>query len=202
MKQKGQALAESIVLFPVLIGLLFMAHWLLYAQHEKSRLQLAAAHGAFLRTRLWAADFAASATIASVREAEAAEFRYAVAAHQWGDTLDAKAMPLADEVRLHEAGLHEASLAQHLTHAWFPTIKLRQQHVILVGSGEAVDAERARQRLETAPQWWQVAAQRSQTQLRRVAQVAVEVDEPWGRAKPDMDWLQRWEASVPPRYTK
>lgn len=203
MTQRGQAMAESIVLFPILMGVLFMAHWLLYAQHEKSRLQLAAAHGAFLRTKLWSADLPLTSQQRNVlQSAEAKGVQYSTDSYGWHTELGRESWSLADEVRLADDGLHQSKVQKTLDHALFPSLTLQQQHVVLVGSGDAVDAAAARQRLEKAPHWWATAAQGSQEQVRHIEHLVSGVDQAWKRVGPERNWLQRWEDSVPVRYER
>ncbi|MGO3891110.1 MAG: hypothetical protein ACTJHW_09050 [Paenalcaligenes sp.] len=201
MTQRGQAMVEGIVLFPVLVAVLVMAHWLLYAQHEKSRLQLAAAHGAFLRTKLWSADLALTPQQRNaLQRAEAKGMQYSSESYDWEMGLRNETWVLAAEVHLEDSGLHQSRIQKTLDHALFPSLSLQQQHVVLVGSGDATDATAVRQRLEKAPQWWATAAQRSQTHVQRMASLVSDVDSAWKREGPERNWLQRWEHSIPMRY--
>lgn len=203
MTQRGQAMVESILLFPILMAVLFMAHWLLYAQHEKSRVQLAAAHGAFLRTKLWSADLPLSLQQRSVlQNIEAKGVLYSSDPYDWQLGLQSETQGLAAEVRLADDGLHQSNVQKTVDHAFFPSLTLRQQHVVLVGNGEATDAMAVRQRLDKAPRWWATAAQRSQTQVQRIEQLVSDVDSAWKRTSPERNWLQRWESGVPARYER
>ncbi|TGV06821.1 pilus assembly protein [Alcaligenaceae bacterium 429] len=201
MSQRGQAVVESIIVLPVLMGLLFMAHWLLYAQHEKSRIQLAAAHGAFLRAQLWSADVLLTEQQRhAIWDVEAKGLKYSQESYRWNESLNKESSSLATEVRLEDVGIHQSSLQKRLSHALFPSLTLQQQHVVLVGSGSAVAAAQVRQRLEQAPQWWGKAAERSRRQVQNIEHLVGSVDKAWGRETPNSDWLRQWENSVPPRY--
>ncbi|MGG4603474.1 TadE family protein [Paenalcaligenes sp. Me131] len=203
MSQRGQAIVESIIVLPVLMGLLFMAHWLLYAQHEKSRVQLAAAHGAFLRAQLWSADYPLTEPQRkALWDAEATGLQYSQTGYGWNEALDRESTSLAAEVRLEDEGIHQSSLQKRLSHALFPSLALTQQHVVLVGSGSAVAAAQVRQRLEQAPQWWGKAADRSRRQVQNIEYFTGTVDKAWGRATPEYDWLRQWESSIPSRYER
>ena len=203
MTQRGQAMVESIVLFPIVMVVLFMAHWLLYAQHEKSRLQLAAAHGAFLRTTLWSADLPiTSQQRSALQRVEAKGVQYMNNPYDWETVLGSETRRLASEVNLEESGLHQSRVQRRLDHALFPSLHLQQQHVVLVGSGDAAEAAAVRQRLEKAPQWWATASKHSQAQVQRIEQQASSVESAWKRVGPERDWLQRWESSVHKRYER
>lgn len=128
--------------------------------------------------------------------------QYSTDPYRWHTELGSETRGLADEVRLADDGLQQSKVQKTVNHALFPSLTLQQQHVVLVGSGNATEAVAVRQRLEKAPRWWATAAQRSQEQVQHIEQLVSGVDQAWKRTGPERNWLQRWEDSVPTRYER
>ncbi|CAM5790936.1 hypothetical protein [Castellaniella caeni] len=77
------------------------------------------------------------------------------------------------------------------------TLSLRRQTVILRGAGAAAGDAAVQAVLGASGQAWGQQARQSQAVGRQVTQRLRGIDEAWGRALPEWDWLRAWTAEVP-----
>ena len=74
---------------------------------------------------------------------------------------------------------------------------LRRQSQLWAGAGQAVSTQQTRQRLERSATAWNEAAKLSRFAAEDTVRLASPLDRPWGRPKPDLDWLGAWQDFVP-----
>lgn len=99
-----------------------------------------------------------------------------------------------------EAGAQTRGVAQPTGALWDVDLRAlspRRQTVILRGAGAATGDASVQAVLGASGQAWARQARSSRAAGRQAAQRLQGVDEAWGRALPDWDWLSPWTAAVP-----
>lgn len=225
--QRGQALAESLLVLGVLAALVVALTWLGRLQDLGLQLAHASRHAAFAHAHQGADD-----VFAGVRE------HFAAPGHAWGARSGALlAEPVAIAVEsvapapvpapgdpVAAASQWRAELALGDPPVWRATasaqtageesttgklrdfdglgLALRRHTSILHGSGAAPGDAEVQQRLAGSAHAWRDLADVSRQYGREAQQRLQDLDAAWGRRQPTWDWLSSWAGEVPQPYLR
>jgi hypothetical protein len=81
-------------------------------------------------------------------------------------------------------------------------LRLRRWTAVLGGTGAASADAQVQDRLARSGQAWERTAGASQQRGQAAARRLLGVDEAWGRAPPDWDWVSPWTGWIPPRHVR
>lgn len=110
-----------------------------------------------------------------------------------------RAAALRRELGLEDRGMVRVDAAVHVSpHRHHGQgLVLRRHTAILSDAGHADSDARAQQRIAASRTAWGDAARASLGPARQAASLLKRLDQGWGRAAPDLDWLTPWSDLVP-----
>jgi len=191
LRQSGQALVELLVAMLSMTTLALAVVWLgrlqdaaLQAEHDAHHLAFLAARG---ETSWTGPDSALAPTL--VRLAPLPYAAQPAGEHMYAATLR-REWEVADEGALQAIVQLPA----------YPAVK--RQAVTLTNAGHASGDVHTLQRLANAGLSWAQVAAISYDVAQQVTDIMLPVDQPWGRAVPDEQWLTRWQGQIPPWHVQ
>jgi len=219
--QDGQALVELLVAMLSMIALYLAIVWLgrvqdvaLQAEHQASHLAFLGAHGdASWTNNRTPTETAPTATLAHLPSAPPVAQPAGLANHaaalrrDWGvaDSGVLQALvrvPASTQAASTSSGntANTGTQATPTLQAFqFPTgLMVARRATTLSGTGHASSDTHVQQRMANAALPWAQAATVSQELVQQVTDRMMPVDQAWGRAAPDGEWLSRWQGQVPP----
>lgn len=222
--QRGQALAEGLVVLLALIGLWLAGLWLARLQNISLQTRHAAAYSAFLSTR----------TLAPFDTGRVRHQFFTTTSQRWVDTAglpllarpndqvsvrladlnqpegaaqaapDALAVALGRELRTYDAGgvsgIVRVRPVATAAPAGLVYPAIVRRLAVLQGAGHASSDHDAGHRLQQAPLTWGRDAGRSQGIALAVNAAMAQVDAGWSRESFISDWLHAWHERVPDHH--
>jgi len=196
--QRGQALAEAVVIIGVLAGLMWAVRATGAWQDQALRTAMTARQAAFAYTRFAPDPGRDAETSVSIGHAATLS-----SGAQTGGT-HRHAAVLRREWALGDADVTTARAVAPMSHARQASgsLVLARHTAVLRGAGHAAGDAQTQQRVEGSMLGWQETAGKSISAGQRVAARMNPVDGAWGRAQPIFDWLTEWTATVPPQFLR
>lgn len=189
-RQKGIALVEACLL-GVVLGLMVMAgRWLMQQQYRLQQMQQSTHLSLFTHD---AHGKPVSAASSLVQEAVPTRF---------SESPIATTQPLQWELLSLRSGFWTAQSRVSIPWPrWLAALsiktQLQRQSRLWAAAGQANSTQQTRQRLENSTTAWGEAMASSRPAARETIRQAGPMDAAWGRTRADLDWLSRWQDSVP-----
>jgi len=211
--QDGQALVELLVAMLSMIALYLAIVWLgrvqdvaLQAEHQASHLAFLGAHGdASWTNSRTSTETAPTATLTHLPPAPPVAQPAGLATHaaalrrDWG-VADSGVLQALVRVPVSIQAANAGAQAMPTLQAFqFPAgLMVARRATTLSGTGHANSDTHVQQRTANAALPWAQAATVSQELVQQVRDRMMPVDQAWGRAAPEGEWLSRWQGQVPP----
>jgi hypothetical protein len=201
--QRGQALAEALLVCVLLLTLLAAGAWLFRARHVALQAQHASAHTVFLASRQLPASGQHTLNdqyrVPGLRLTSAAQIRYLLASQlgthgsqvYQADVTVSLARPFSGPGMLHQFAQPQPGQPGG------SPLALTRSTAILLDAGHASSERQGQQRLAESSLAWSHAADTSYALAHSVHQAVAPSDSAWSRPAVMSEWLSHWSAVVP-----
>lgn len=210
MKQKGQALIELLVFSTAMLLLVAAGILLQRWQQVKIQLQHRASFEAFIAAQIDSSDQNKIIHGLSYKANDATALAYKTQSSHY----DLSLLPtntiidlsrneaLLDSLRSRRFVVKAkadgwANSAWAMIVPWAQVMVLQEQTSLWTGTAATQSATQTRERLADSDVLWRQKKITTDQVVRPVIEELIPIDQAWERPKPEIDWLQAWQDSVP-----